>query len=113
MASVSWQLDLTRQSTGAAECAGHALGNDDRGTLLPAQFRQFLDGAFDGNGGESGEFLRRLAQGIGLDLERQRERADRCHELGFADVDYLAAGVDRTVALDRGHCTNGAYRAIS
>src|SRR5258708_6292014 len=82
MTSVSWQLDLTRQSTGAAECAGHALGNDDRGTLLPAQFLQFPDRPFHGNGGESGEFLRRLPEGIAFDFECQGQRADRRHELG-------------------------------
>ena len=47
-----------------------------------------------------------------LDLERDRQRAHRGHDLRFADVDHLALAVRRAVALDRRQPAQRAHAPV-
>src|SRR5258705_10034098 len=62
-------LDL---AAGAADAGHRALRHDDRGGGLAAQLLQLLHRALDRLLGERAEFLRRLLQRAGADLERDR-----------------------------------------
>src|SRR4051812_6710253 len=85
-------LDL---AAGAADARHRALRHDDRGGGLAAQLLQLLHGALDRFLGERAEFLRRVLERAGADLERDRQRARGREHLRLADVEHGA----RTIAL--------------
>src|SRR4051794_22939921 len=70
-------LDLAR----AADPGNRPLRHDDRRRRLPAQLLQLLHRALDCFLRQLAEFLRRLVQRAGADLEGDRQRAGRGEDL--------------------------------
>src|SRR3954464_11940089 len=111
-----WDLDLAAAAKAAAAQPTRrrqsALRDDDGGSGLAPHFLELFHRALDRLARERAEFLRRLLERGGADLECDRKRAGRRKDLRFAGVKDRARSVACAVFRDGRHAPDGADAPI-